>query len=305
MGKGSPTVFISYSHNDERWKTRLVAQLSVLTTIGALEVWDDRRIAGGADWFDEIQAALDRAQVAILLISAPFLSSEFVTTQEVPRLLKRRKEAGLVVIPVLVEPCVWRRVGWLTSMQIRPFDAKPLASFRRYRIDTELAAIAEEVATASSGTAERRPSPPPVPALQERSTKPTLAAAEAVPRVGHRKVRGQHRSPLAQSALGLPALIRSRPNVPGRRGNFELVFPMQGGGVAHMWRNNNANGLPWSEPVVFGSDVGVVEAVTLIQSDFGSGNLELVARIGSLLQFFWRDAGPDFEWTRSTTLRRV
>jgi hypothetical protein len=46
-----------------------------------------------------------------------------------------------------------------------------------------------------------------------------------------------------------------------------------------------------------GQELGRVEAVTLIQSNYGSpGNLELVARAGDGLHFFWRDSGPGFRW---------
>ena len=56
-----PTVFISYSHKDEEWKDRLVTQLSVLAKQGLLDVWDDRRIGAGDDWFKEIEEALNSA----------------------------------------------------------------------------------------------------------------------------------------------------------------------------------------------------------------------------------------------------
>jgi len=39
-------VFISYSHDDEDWKDRVVRQLDVLAEEG-LSVWQDRQIAGG------------------------------------------------------------------------------------------------------------------------------------------------------------------------------------------------------------------------------------------------------------------
>ena len=66
---GTPTVFISYSHKDEAWKERLVTQLRVLQMEGLLDVWDDRRIEAGDDWYPEIQKAIERAALAILLIS--------------------------------------------------------------------------------------------------------------------------------------------------------------------------------------------------------------------------------------------
>jgi len=76
-----------------------------------------------------------------------------------------------------------------------------------------------------------------------------------------------------------------------------LVYPAVGGGVAFMWRNNDDPAMPWSGPWVFGQGLGHVDAVTMIQSNYGDpGNLELIARVGDALQFFWRDSGPAFTW---------
>jgi hypothetical protein len=76
-----PTVFLSYSHQDEIWKDRVSTRLRVL---GELDIWDDRRIDLGATWRPEIQAALEGADVAVLLISADFLTSSFILEQEIP-----------------------------------------------------------------------------------------------------------------------------------------------------------------------------------------------------------------------------
>jgi predicted nucleotide-binding protein len=100
-----PKVFISYSHKDEVWKERLQTQLTVLERQGLLSVWEDRQIAGGDEWYPEIEQAIESAQVAILLISADFLGSKFILGKEVPPLLERRKKEGLRVIPLILKPC--------------------------------------------------------------------------------------------------------------------------------------------------------------------------------------------------------
>jgi hypothetical protein len=73
-----PTVFISYSHKDEEWKDRLVIHLGVLSHQGLLDLWDDRRIGAGEDWYQEIHEAMNAASVAVLLISPAYLASEFL-----------------------------------------------------------------------------------------------------------------------------------------------------------------------------------------------------------------------------------
>jgi hypothetical protein len=72
-----PTVFISYSHKNEAWKDRLVTHLGVLAQEGLLDTWDDRRIGAGSNWKKEIEDALKKSSVAVLLVSADFLTSKF------------------------------------------------------------------------------------------------------------------------------------------------------------------------------------------------------------------------------------
>ncbi len=95
---------------------------------------------------------------------------------------------------------------------------------------------------------------------------------------------------------GRPSLIQS---TYGSKGNFELVVPLASGGLARYWRNNDDDRLPWHGPAIFGTEAGIIEGVSLIQSSFGEiGNLELAAVDvgGHNLVHFWCDSGHDFEW---------
>jgi hypothetical protein len=104
-----PMIFISYSHKDADIKQRLVTQLKVLQIADIFEdVWDDTRIQTGEGWFPEIKQRIEGANVAIMLISANFLTSPFILSDEVPPLLKRRKEEGILVFPILVKPVAWK-----------------------------------------------------------------------------------------------------------------------------------------------------------------------------------------------------
>ena len=141
-----PTVFISYSHMDEDWKDHLVSHLGVLQQEGLLELWDDRRIGAGEDWENEIEEAMAKASVAILLVSRHFLTSNFIIKKEVPRLMERREKEGMRIFPIIAKPCAWKQVEWLSRMNLRPKDGKALSGGNEHKIDTDLAAIAEEVA---------------------------------------------------------------------------------------------------------------------------------------------------------------
>ena len=141
-----PVFFISYSHQDESWKDRLVKHLKVLQMEGILEIWEDRQIGAGEDWYQEIQKAMKESEVAILLVSVDFLTSKFILGEEVPHLLKLRAKEGLKIYPVIIKPCAWKNVKWLSEMNLRPKDGKAISGGNAYHIDTDLAAIAEEIA---------------------------------------------------------------------------------------------------------------------------------------------------------------
>jgi len=100
--------------------------------------------------------------------------------------------------------------------------------------------------------------------------------------------------PIDSGVAGTPSMIQS---TFGNKGNFELVAPLASGGFAHWWRDNDDAHLHWYGPFMFGMNMGKVDAVSLIQSNWGDpGHLELVAQTDGQLAFFWRDSGPDFRW---------
>lgn len=143
----APVVFISYSHKDEAWKDKLLPHLNALVQAGvAMEVWHDRRIDGGDKWYPEITDAMDKAAAAILLISADFLASRFCVQEEVPALIRRREEAGMLLIPVLVRKCRWKAHRWLSSLQMLPRDGKCVAiDFAGDLADDVFDTVAEQV----------------------------------------------------------------------------------------------------------------------------------------------------------------
>ncbi|HEX2211220.1 MAG TPA: TIR domain-containing protein [Longimicrobium sp.] len=119
-----PTVFISYSHKDERWKDKLLPHFKQLEKLGALRVWDDRQIRVGDNWYGRIQQVLNETRFAVCLISADFLSSDFCMDEEIPFLLQKRRRGGLEILPVLVRKCLWDKHLWLRSLQMLPRDGK-------------------------------------------------------------------------------------------------------------------------------------------------------------------------------------
>ena len=140
-------MFVSYSRKDETEKDELLAHLRVLQKGAELiEVWSDDEIAGGEAWMAAVDKAMLRARVAILLVTANFLSSDFILKQEVPSLLKRREQDGMRVIPVIAKACAWKKIGWLSEMNVRPKHGRAVWGTSGSLPDEALATIADEIA---------------------------------------------------------------------------------------------------------------------------------------------------------------
>src|SRR5262245_66456163 len=92
---GRRKVFVSYSHKDKEWLERVQTHLKDLVRHGQVELWDDTRIQSGEQWQTSISNALNAACVAVLLISADFIASDFMAEEELPPLLAAAEQEGI------------------------------------------------------------------------------------------------------------------------------------------------------------------------------------------------------------------
>ena len=124
-------IFISYSHKDETFKDELVTMLAGLQRQGIVDAWDDRRIEAGDEWNTSIQDAMNDCDLALLLVSPDYLASRFIQEEEQPKLLQRRQEMQLRVIPIIVRPCKWTSDPVLKALQALPKDGKAVITFSK------------------------------------------------------------------------------------------------------------------------------------------------------------------------------
>ena len=111
-------VFISYSHSDKEYLERLMIHLKPLQKEGLLTLWADTHLRTGDRWKPLIQKELARSTVAILLISADFLASDFIVENELPPLLKAAEEKGTRILPIILKPCRFSR-----DRNLQPFQS--------------------------------------------------------------------------------------------------------------------------------------------------------------------------------------
>jgi len=114
---GQRSVFVSYSHEDIHWLGRLKVHLKPQVRAGELDLWDDTVLVPGSQWREEIRAALENATVAVLLVSADFLASDFIASDELPPLLDGAQYRGVKVLPLIVSPCRFKEIPSLAKFQ--------------------------------------------------------------------------------------------------------------------------------------------------------------------------------------------
>jgi GTPase SAR1 family protein len=98
-------IFVSYSSKDRDIRELLVGGLNEhLATRESFnyDLWSDEKINLGANWKEDIDESLNQSDAAILLVSASFGASSFIQTNELAEFLKRKKENGYLLMPVLI-----------------------------------------------------------------------------------------------------------------------------------------------------------------------------------------------------------
>lgn len=150
-------VFISYSHKDSKWLDRLQTFLRPLEREGRLEYWNDTRIIPGERWQDAIQSALDSAQIAVLLVSANFLASDFIVADELPKLLAAANADGVRILPVIVSASRFKDMPNLAKFQSFNPPDQPLNKIPRYKSEELFVELARQIENALNPPQASRP----------------------------------------------------------------------------------------------------------------------------------------------------
>jgi len=125
-------IFVSYSHQDSKYlqTDSLLGHLQGLRKDG-VKFWYDHAINAGENWDDKIKAEIGDANIALALVSQMFLNSKYCTNVEVEEFLRRNREEGLIIFPVILSPCDWPRHEWLKSRQFLPGGDKTIEEHYR------------------------------------------------------------------------------------------------------------------------------------------------------------------------------
>ncbi len=166
-------VFISYSHRDIEFLQRLQVHLAFEVRSGRVDLWDDTRIAPGAQWQAEIDRALQAARVAVLLVSADFLASESIMLNELQPLLSVAESEEITLLPVLLKSCLYKNTP-LAQLQFVNSSLMPVISMSEAQQEEFWTRVAESITQALG------PSVLPTSLSADASGRPQQAVQEMI-----------------------------------------------------------------------------------------------------------------------------
>jgi internalin A len=152
MSQQRENIFISYCREDSRWLEMFRIMLDPILRKDQLKIWDDTKITPGTKWKEEIERAIASSKVALLLVSARFLASEFIIDYELP-LLKEAQADGLKILWVAVSHCMYQYTD-LGDEQALDDPANALASLSPTKLNQTMVRICKRIKKAMDAAPE-------------------------------------------------------------------------------------------------------------------------------------------------------
>ena len=114
---GMSRVFLSYSRADEEFATRLRRRLE--SEAPDISLWQDRtQMEGGVGWWPQIQAALERVEFMILVMSKASVHSETVRKE-----WRYARQQGVTVFPIVAGDIAFEVLPkWMSSVHFFDLD---------------------------------------------------------------------------------------------------------------------------------------------------------------------------------------
>lgn len=114
------SLFISYSHKDERFRDEFRGALTAYERKGELSVWQDTMIVPGQKWEPEILRKLEQADIVVLLLSNDFIKSDYCMVKEFENAKQRDAAGECVIVPIVVRACPFKKLEFGKIQAIYP-----------------------------------------------------------------------------------------------------------------------------------------------------------------------------------------
>src|SRR3954452_21704669 len=114
-------IFISYAHKDRAWLDKLKVHLGWFEQGEGVAFWNDAYILAGDEFDTAIKRNLATADLVLALVSADFGASSYIVKNELAPALARHEAGDAVFTPLLIRPCVWKRMPF-AKLEMLPKD---------------------------------------------------------------------------------------------------------------------------------------------------------------------------------------
>ena len=140
------SIFISYSHEDDKWLVKVQKTLKSLQRFyDNVDSWSDKKIIASDVWKDEIDKALRNATIAILLVSQDFMASDFITNEELQPILNKAVNEGTKILTLFLRPTAMLKESGLLKYQAVNDPKKPLSGMTEYEQEMVLVDLADAI----------------------------------------------------------------------------------------------------------------------------------------------------------------
>ena len=180
-----PLIVISYAHADEperpaegevKWLSFVTGYLRPAIKHGAVDLWLDRLMPGGADWEPEIEQKLRDCDIFILLVSPNSLASDYVIKKEIAIIRERQaKGEDMHFYPLLLTPTPNIALDLMREKNLRPRGGKPFSDYSLHDRDRHMSETADAIAQIAAEIVARKRAPwrsPPAAPLARLSSAP-------------------------------------------------------------------------------------------------------------------------------------
>jgi hypothetical protein len=158
------TVFISYSHEDTKWRKQLCQHLEPLCRDRNISIWDDTEIRTGEAWREEVEKAIKSSAIAVLLISKHYFSSGFISSIELPLLLAVVEKKRTRIMQVIIGVCNLPKE--LSRLQSVNLPTEPLEGMPEVEQDKVFVKLCKEIKSQPDDSSPERRQPQTKPKPQ-------------------------------------------------------------------------------------------------------------------------------------------
>ena len=128
MENNKVRLFISYCHEDAAHITSFNKHMAKFIDDDILDIWWDKDITAGNDFWEQIDLHLANRDIVCLFISANYLASK-ACKEEMRRACNLRTSNGICVVPIILSHCNWLDYENLKPLLAIPTDGKPISSY--------------------------------------------------------------------------------------------------------------------------------------------------------------------------------